>query len=417
MNLLGSEKYMTGCLIFKSLNPDTQYHAHTSHIVPETAADLIAKYDVVLDCTDHPAIRYLISDICVLLQKTLVSASALQTDGQLLTLNNPPAKPGDSSGGPCYRCIFPSPPPPETVVSCGDGGILGPVVGVMGALQALEAIKLIVSAKSTSMEDKLLQTEKGSPSDPNDRPPHDIQSISKGSYQYMVLFSAQPEITFRTVRLRGRKPDCLVCSSQALINLKSIRSGSYNYSQFCRESEKSEELKPSERISVDRLAQQLKRQSIFEKAHINSDLQIKPYMKRSEESGSTSIANNEKQMEQFIVVDVRRKVQYDVAHLPNSINIPFSLIEASKYERPLGLEGAIINTINTPDWVKTLIDLPKSSPIYVVCRLGNDSQMVVRRLKQLGLDNNGNRYIGDVRGGVRKWAEKFGNEGEGFPDF
>ena len=93
----------------------------------------------MLDCTDHPTSRYLVSDACVLLRRPLVSASAFQTSGQLVALNSPPGR------GPCYRCVFPRPPPPESVVGCGEGGIVGPVVGVMGVLQALEAIRIISS--------------------------------------------------------------------------------------------------------------------------------------------------------------------------------------------------------------------------------------------------------------------------------
>ena len=114
--------------------------------------ETVRNYDLVLDCTDNPATRYLISDTCVLLGKPLVSASALRIDGQLMVLNNPPLPAGDPKGGPCYRCIFPKPPPPESVVSCGDGGILGPVVGVMGVLQALEAIRVESIMKMALLE-------------------------------------------------------------------------------------------------------------------------------------------------------------------------------------------------------------------------------------------------------------------------
>ncbi len=69
-----------------------------------------------------------------------------------MTLNSPPKVSGDSAGGPCYRCIFPKPPPAESVISCGDGGILGPVVGVMGVLQALEAIKLLTSGRNQAVK-------------------------------------------------------------------------------------------------------------------------------------------------------------------------------------------------------------------------------------------------------------------------
>ncbi|EHK50419.1 hypothetical protein TRIATDRAFT_297199, partial [Trichoderma atroviride IMI 206040] len=135
---VGMMKVDSAVAYLKGLNPTIIYNAHATHLTPLNAEEIVSQYDLVLDCTDHPTSRYLISDICVLLSKPLVSASAFQTSGQLIVLNNPPGK------GPCYRCVFPKPPPPESVVGCGEGGIIGPVVGTMGVLQALEAIKLIV---------------------------------------------------------------------------------------------------------------------------------------------------------------------------------------------------------------------------------------------------------------------------------
>jgi adenylyltransferase and sulfurtransferase len=79
---------------------------------------VVSQFDAVLDCTDAPSTRYLISDTCVALSKPLISGSALGTEGQIAVYGY--------RGGPCYRCIFPTPPPPEAVLTCGEGGILGP---------------------------------------------------------------------------------------------------------------------------------------------------------------------------------------------------------------------------------------------------------------------------------------------------
>lgn len=79
-------------------------------------------YDVVLDCTDNVATRYLLNDACVLLGKPLISGSALRFEGQLTVYNY--------QEGPCYRCLFPIPPPPNTVTNCSEGGVMGP--GIMG---------------------------------------------------------------------------------------------------------------------------------------------------------------------------------------------------------------------------------------------------------------------------------------------
>src|SRR5438128_2716065 len=84
-----------------SLNPHPKYIAYRKHLASQDAQDLFASFDVILDCTDNPASRYLISDAAVLLEKTLISAAALRTDGQLMVLNYPPCPQGNTSGGPC----------------------------------------------------------------------------------------------------------------------------------------------------------------------------------------------------------------------------------------------------------------------------------------------------------------------------
>lgn len=87
------------------------------HLNSTNISGLLEDYDVVIDGTDNVATRYLLNDACVIQHKPLVSGSALQFEGQLTVYHY--------RGGPCYRCLFPVPPPPETVTSCGDGGVLG----------------------------------------------------------------------------------------------------------------------------------------------------------------------------------------------------------------------------------------------------------------------------------------------------
>ena len=86
----------------------------TSH----NAIEILKNYDLIVDCTDAPSTRYLISDTAVVLSKPLVSGSALGAEGQIAVYGY--------NGGPCYRCVFPDPPPAESVMTCGEGGILGP---------------------------------------------------------------------------------------------------------------------------------------------------------------------------------------------------------------------------------------------------------------------------------------------------
>ena len=105
-------------------------------ISPSNAIRILEAYNIVLDCTDNPPTRYLLSDVAVLLGKPLVSGAAQRYDGQLCVYNL-------GEDGPCYRCLFPKALEPEFVGSCQEMGILGAVTGVIGNLQALETIKLI----------------------------------------------------------------------------------------------------------------------------------------------------------------------------------------------------------------------------------------------------------------------------------
>ncbi|ELR02119.1 Urmylation protein [Pseudogymnoascus destructans] len=323
----------------KGLNPNVEYRAYREHLSPGNAANIVSYYDIVLDCTDHPKSRYLISDICVLLQKPLVSASALRTDGQLTILNHPAAPQGSNAGGPCYRCIFPKPPPANQVVSCGDGGILGPVVGVMGVLQAIEAIKLITAGLQVShtSDDAELQELKVLPS------------------PSLLLFSANSPSPFRTVRLRQRRPDCFACSSQAGLTPESLTSGSLDYVAFCGSAAPVNLLLAEEQISAAQYSE---------------------------------LRNGDSKKE-HVLLDVREKVQFDICHVDGSINVPFS-----KLQRDLD---------TTYPWLPETC--PADAPIYIICRLGNDSQVVTRKLKESGLGDKGKRSILDIKGGLRAWKK------------
>jgi sulfur-carrier protein adenylyltransferase/sulfurtransferase len=120
-----------------AINPDVQVIPHRVALSSQNALQILAGYDVVLNCTDNFPTRYLANDACVLLAKPLVEASILQFEGQIGVFHT-------AAGGPCYRCLFPAPPPPHAVPSCAEAGVLGVVPGVLGSLQALEAIKLVL---------------------------------------------------------------------------------------------------------------------------------------------------------------------------------------------------------------------------------------------------------------------------------
>jgi adenylyltransferase/sulfurtransferase len=132
----GRPKLASGAARLRDLNPHIAVEEHPVALDRDNARRIVSGYEIVADGADNFATRYLVNDACVLEGKPLVSASILAFEGQLSVYNH--------DGGPCYRCLFPQPPPPGLVPSCAEGGVLGVLPGVMGTLQATEVIKLIL---------------------------------------------------------------------------------------------------------------------------------------------------------------------------------------------------------------------------------------------------------------------------------
>lgn len=197
----------------RDMNKDIVVESHNILLNSKNAMKLVKMYNVIVDCSDNVATRYLINDACVLNNKPLVSGSAIKWEGQLTVYNY--------NKGPCYRCIFPTPPPPEAVLNCGDGGVLGAITGTIGSLQALEVIKIIVGNTEGSLSGRLL------------------------------IFDGLAG-TFRNVQLRNRRPECDVCGDQP--NVKEL----IDYEGFCKmaATDKDSQVKllaPSQRVSVQYL--------------------------------------------------------------------------------------------------------------------------------------------------------------------
>ena len=160
---------------------------HNAAITSENALDILAQYDIVVDGTDNFPTRYLTNDACVLLKKPNVYGSIFRFEGQASVF-------APHLNGPCYRCLYPEPPPPGMVPSCAEGGVLGVLPGIVGCIQATEILKLALG-KGSSLIGRLL------------------------------LFNAL-EMKFRELRLR-RDPKCPMCGESPTIT-KLI-----DYQQFC----------------------------------------------------------------------------------------------------------------------------------------------------------------------------------------
>jgi len=141
-----SMTFQSVCRLDSNVNLDVITEALTS----DNAVAVLSSYDIILDCTDNSPTRYLLSDTAVTLGKPLVSGAAQKFEGQLAIYNF-------GKTGPCYRCLFPKPPAPENAGTCEETGILGVVTGVVGNLQALEAIKIITGLHGESKTNQLLR--------------------------------------------------------------------------------------------------------------------------------------------------------------------------------------------------------------------------------------------------------------------
>ena len=139
---IGVAKVVSAAQAATAINPDLTVETHATRLSAGNALDLIGRYDIVCDGTDNFATRFLVADACVLAKRTLVSAAVLRFEGQLSVF-----KPHE--GGPCYRCLYPEPPPPGMVPTCSEAGVLGAVTGVMGTLQATEVLKEILGIGDT----------------------------------------------------------------------------------------------------------------------------------------------------------------------------------------------------------------------------------------------------------------------------
>lgn len=174
---LGQKKTESAAVAIAALNPHIRVIEHTLRLVPENAEAIIGAYDIVADGSDNFDTRFLVNDTCYRLRKTLVTAAILRFDGQLSTFKAHLGAPH-----PCYRCVFPEPPPPGSIPACSEAGVLGALGGVMGSLQALEAVKEILDL-GDSLSGRLM-----------------LYDALRGD--------------FRTVRLR-RDPHCRVCGGDA----------------------------------------------------------------------------------------------------------------------------------------------------------------------------------------------------------
>ena len=260
-----------------------------------------------------------------------------------MVLNNPPIATASKKKGPCYRCIWPKPPPPQSILTCGEGGILGPVVGVIGVLMAMETMKILLPALRSKADES---TGKGTP---------------------FLLYSAYLNPPFKSVTMRGARENCLACTKIA--NRNALKD--YDYDEFCG---------------------------------LSCPVNILPADERMEPKVYRDISPTSRPAP--ILVDVRENTQFNICHIKDSINVPWSRIREDPGEAFQSMSKHI------------QLDGSSQGPgeIRFICRFGNDSQLAVRHFKEQQQKDLGFNITckGDIRGGLKAWREQVDPE---FPDY
>ena len=190
---VGRPKVESAADRIKDINPDVKVIGYREPITSHNALEIIRDYDIVLNGSDNFPTRYLVNDACQFLGKPLVDASIFMFEGQATVYQ--PARPDQGiEGGPCYRCLYPDPPPPGEVPSCAEAGVLGVLPGIVGSIQAIEAIKMLLGIGEPLIGRLLM-----------------IDTL---------------DMSFRTLKVR-RNPDCPVCGDHPTVREL------IDYDQFC----------------------------------------------------------------------------------------------------------------------------------------------------------------------------------------
>ena len=190
---VGRPKVESAADRLRDINPDVKVVPHNAPLTSDNALAIIRQYDIVLNGSDNFPTRYLVNDACHMLGKPLVDGSIFMFEGQA-TVYLPDAPEDGIVGGPCYRCLYPEPPAPGEVPSCAEAGVLGVLPGIVGSIQAIEAIKLILGL--------------GEP------------LVGK------LLLLDTLDMSFRTLNVQ-RNPDCPLCGDHPTVTEL------IDYEQFC----------------------------------------------------------------------------------------------------------------------------------------------------------------------------------------
>jgi adenylyltransferase and sulfurtransferase len=341
---MGTNKAVSLAESIARLNEEVITVVIESFLTRDNAIEVLRDYDVVLDCTDNVSTRYMLNDACVLLNKPLVSAAAVRTEGQLTVYHgllvpqssqdkdqqSRDREAQESEYGPCLRCVFPEPPPPESVGACATVGVLGPVPGVMGTLQALEAIKVLTGVGTPLVG--------------------------------QLLFFEGLTGAVRRAKLRGRRVDCAVCGDTPSVSTLS----ELDYDEFCGGAAADSE-GPKQSTQTPEVDTRVNDSSF----HVSCSSLVETVASLGDRG--------------FLLVDVRPRAEFDMFCLSGAVNFPLATLERSLGDLRSAVEEK--SPASSPE-----------CPVFLICRRGQDSQEALEILRRAGM--NGAR---NVVGGLAAW--------------
>ena len=404
---VGTPKALSAAQACRDLNSDVQVTPILDRFTEHNAVALARSCDVLVDASDNVATRYLINDVAMAMGKVLVSGSALRMEGQVCVFGL------DRGKAPCYRCLYPKPPPPSSVTNCSDGGVLGAITGIIGSMQALEVIKILTMGNQQQQE-----AAAGGELPPNailsatstDFDPVAAASASLSTLSSKLLLLDGSSSTFRSVKLRARNPLCAVCGDHPSITLETLEAHSLDYQLFCGSANHDGPVAPAAAataadsasaagsatapakvptVSVRKLQEALG--IPLQPSHAPAAVSLDVSAPASSSSSATPAAP--------LLIDVREPVQFRICALPGAVNVPLRLL---KQGFPMWLkqmlqgnaaaeatgqsEGESRVQSATPhpaaDSSATPAQQPATAiaprPIFVMCRRGVDSVSAAR---------------------------------------
>ena len=271
---VGKQKTSSAKQTIHAINSSIHVEEFMQGFTRENALDIISDYDVVLDASDNAPTRYLISDACCVAKKPLVSGAAIGTDGQLTVYCY--------EDGPCYRCLYPTPPPATSCSRCADAGVLGPVPGAIGTMQAMEVIKILAGIGDV---------------------------LSKRMLVMDALYCR-----YMVVKLRSRNQSCVSCGVSPSITRESLPL--FDYFDFTGQPDAS-----------DAATEGLK---LVDLEHRITVRQLKLKMEADPS---------------HVLIDVRPRHQFDICSIPGSINIPMASFDVQQVRDVMDHEGQSISVV------------------------------------------------------------------------